>query len=217
MAKESIDNIVRCWEISGAAGQYEGATAQQLEDAQHRLGRRFPDEFTALYERCNGAEVLDGNLQLYPLDGQELSVLHASEFLRAADWPIPSELVVLAGDGQGAVFGLWLPENAGGRALVVEVGQIFEEGSLSVTGTSLSGFLRGRTAYYLLLLEAPAAAVERLGLPKGLRTKEADGLDDSDYEAFLRWANPDLPDHAVSSYEARLTPGEVRRLARLSG
>jgi hypothetical protein len=217
MVNDQIDAIVRAWGMSGAGGPNEVATAEQLLDAQHRLGRRFPDELRALYERCNGAEVLEGNIQLYPLDGQELSVVQASEFLRATDWPIPSDLVVFAGDGQGAVFGLWMPEDERARALVVEVGQIFEEDSLSVTGTSLSGFLRGRTAYYLLLLEAPAAAVELLGLRKGLRTKEADGLDDGDYEALLRWANPDLPDHAVSSYEARLTPDEVRRLARSPG
>ncbi len=105
MVNDQIDIIVRCWEMSAAEAPNEGATAQQLQDAQHRLGCRFPNELTALYERCNGAEVLEGNIQLYPLDGQELSVVQASEFLRASDWPIPPELVVFAGDGQGAAFG----------------------------------------------------------------------------------------------------------------
>lgn len=101
--------------------------------------------------------------------------------------------------------------------LVVEVGEIFEEGSLSVTGTSLSGFLRGRSAYYVLLLECPKAASEALDLPKRFRSKRAEDLDDADYEALMRWANPGLPRQPVSSYEARLTADDVRRLAMTSG
>lgn len=217
MGLNDIEAVVRCWELSGVSTLDAGATPQKLKNVVRKLGRQPPDELMTLYSYCNGGEILEGNIQLYPLDGTELSLLTAADFLRNHQWPIPQELILFAGDGQGGSFGLWLPETHIGRPLVVEVGEIFEGGALAVTGTSLSGFLRGRSAYYALLLDVPEVASTSLGVPKTLTRKPAEELDDDDYEAFMRWANPGLPDFPVSSYEARLTADDVRRLARLSG
>lgn len=66
---------------------------------------------------------------------------------------------------------------------------------------------------YLLLLECPKSAVDELGVPASSRARSADELDDSDYEALCRWADPELPHLPVSSYAARLTVDDVRRVA----
>jgi len=214
MATNDIERIVASWNLSCASTLNPGATLAELKRVGRKLEKSLPDDFMALYEHCNGGEVLHGNIQLYPLDGEDLSVLHASAFLRRYDWPIPPELVVFAGDGQGGSFGLWLPKDGNSRPFVIEVGESVEDSSLSVTGTSLSGFLRGRTAYYLLSLESPSAAFEALGLPAELRERfQSSELEDGDYETLIRWANRDLPEFPVSPYEARLTADDVRRLA----
>jgi hypothetical protein len=209
METNDIEKIVASWSLSGTSTLNPGATSEELKYVRRRLEKNFPDDFIALYEQCDGGDLLHGNIQLYPLDGEDLSILRASAFLRRHDWPIPPELLVFAGDGQGGSFGLWLPKDGNSRPFVIEVGEIFEDGSLSVTGTSLTGFLRGRTAYYLLSLESPRAALEELGIPIEFRRR----LNSSDYDALIRWANPDLPEFPISPYEARLTADDVRRLA----
>lgn len=217
MGREGIDSVVRCWELSGTSVLNAGATPEDLQRAAHALGRVLPDELVALYSRCNGGEVLEGNIQLYPIDGDELSLVQGSDFLRGYDWPIPQELIVFAGDGQGGSFGLWCPQDQVGRSFVVEVGEIFEGGSLAVVGTSLSGFLRGRSAYFALLLEAPDDATRALGVPEQFACKRGDEVDEHDYDALVRWANPGLPQSAVDPYEARLTADDVRDLAKGAG
>ena len=214
MATSDIEKIVASWSLSGASTLNPGATSQELRRVCRRLEKNFPDDFIALYEQCDGGDVLHGNIQLFPLDGEDLSVLRASAFLRRHDWPIPPELIVFAGNGQGESFGLWLPKDGNSPQFVIEVGAIFKDGSLSVTGTSLTGFLRGRSAYYLLLLESPPAALDELCLPMEFRHGlNRSKLNDSGYEALIRWANPDLPKHPISPYESRLTADDIRRLA----
>jgi hypothetical protein len=214
MATSDIERIVASWDLSGTSTLNPGATPEDLKRVRRRLERNFPNDFIALYEHCDGGEVLHGNIRLYPLDGEDLSVLRASAFLRRYDWPIPPEVIVFASNGQGESLGLWLPKDGSGRPFVIEVGEIFEDDSLSVTGTSLTGFLRGRSAYYLLALQAPPAALEALGLPVEFkRSCSSYDLNHSHYEALIRWANPDLPQHPVSPYESRLTAEDVRRLA----
>jgi len=209
----SIETIVRSWEMSGASDMEAGATREELAEVARALGREWPDEFVDLYMMCNGGGILGGNLELYPLDGSDISLARASRFLLDNGWPIPNELVVFAGDGTGNQFGLWLPAEEQSMTMVVEVGEIFEEGSFAVTGTSISGFLHGRSAYYLHLLECPESALDLLGAPPWFKERPAEELTDEDYESILRWANPGLPEHSVSSYEARLTAAHLRALA----
>jgi hypothetical protein len=217
MSVRDIDAILSSWTSSGACTLSLGATIAQLHEAESNLCRTFPEEFFELYRRCNGADVLDGNIQLYPLDGGDLSVAHSSEFLRASGWPIPEELVIFAGNGGGDSFGLWLPENWTRDTVVVEVGAILTGGSFAIVGTSLARFLRGRTAYYLLLLECAGVALDKLEVPPNLRKRQSDALDEENYDAFLRWASPELPDYALSPYEARLTAEDLRSYARKAG
>jgi hypothetical protein len=214
MATNDIEKIVAAWSLSGASTLNPGTTFAELKRVSRKLEKRLPDDFVALYEHCDGGDVLHGNIHLYPLDGEDLSVLRASAFLRRHDWPIPPELIVFAGDGQGGSFGLWLPKDGNSRPFVIEVAEIFEGGSLSVTGTSLTGFLRGRSAYYSLLLKAPQAAMEALDLPVEFRQRlSSSNLKDNDYEALIRWANPDLPEHPICPYKSRLTADDIRRMA----
>lgn len=186
MATNDIERIVASWSLSGTSTLNTGATSEELRRVSRRLDKSFPDDFISLYEQCDGGDVLGGNIQLYPLDSEDLSVLRASAFLRRHEWPVPPELIVFAGNGLGDSFGLWLPKDGNSPPFVVEVGQIFEDGSLSVTGTSLTGFLLGRSAYYLLLLESPPEALDELCLPmvfrRGLNRR---WLNESGYEALI--------------------------------
>ena len=170
----------------------------------------------SLYLHCNGASILGGNLQLYPLSKGELSLISASDFHRSCGWPIPPEVIVFGDDGQGDLFGVWLDREGIGRPLIVEIGEIFEEGCMAVTGTSLRGFLWGLSAFHALSFGGPDEALRSLGIPKGFMGKFGGSLDDRDYEELMRWSNPDLPNLPLSPYKARLTAEDVRRLSRMS-
>ena len=182
---DEIARVLKSWVLSGSQTQMSpGATAEELADVQSALRRRFPDEFLECYSQTNGGSVLHGNIGLYPLRGAELSVATASAFLGKHEWPIPDELVVFGNNGAGSPIGLWLPESDVVRPIVVEVGEIFEPRCMAIVGTSFGRFLRGRTAYYLALLEATPAALDEIGVPTEYRRIS---LGDDEFDALARY------------------------------
>jgi hypothetical protein len=209
-----LDAIVRSWELSGSSELEPGASYDALQEAQRKLGRTFPLEFAALYRRFNGGGVVGGNIIFYPLDGEDPSVVQSSGRMRTYDWPIPDELLVFASDGSDDLFGLWLPKTGARINPVIEVGQNGDDGGFSIHATSFFGFLRGRTAYYLLLQddEIPrrtlSRALDAIGVPSALRTP-GDDLGEEEYDALLRWANPGLPETPLS--DACLTADDISR------
>jgi len=133
-----------------------------------------------------------GNLNFVPLessDDSELTLMNLSSKLREGKWSVPEELLLFGDDGSDSQFGLWLPE---GAALVDDcpVIELGETESMAIAGTSLRRFLKGRTAYYLLLDEAPGKSLDALGLPTELRT---DDPDDDDFARITKWADPGIP------------------------
>ena len=167
-------------------------------------------------------ELLGGNLGLYPLarpkwDDEGLTLATAADQLREWDWPVPDELVVFGHNGQGGSFGLWLPREGDARALVVQIGEVFEDACLAVVGDDLLSFLRGWGAYYAALTGDPDNVVEQVPefeLPDKLALK--DGGSDDEFYAIMQWANPGLPDPRPDPYERGLTAAQVDEIARSS-
>nr|WP_290668306.1 SMI1/KNR4 family protein [Ardenticatena sp.] len=215
MGSVDIESIVRSWVLSGTSHLEPGATIEEIEQATRILGRQIPEDFVSLYSRCNGGYILGGNLNLYPLADDELSFVSASDVLRRYGGPIPPEVIVFADDGQGNLFGLWFPKEGIGRPLIVEIGEIFEEDCMAIIGTSFTAFLRGWSAYHMLLLEMPDEAPKTLDVPQRFMRKRGTWLNDEDYETLMCWANPGLPDLPISPYEARLTANDVWHLSKM--
>lgn len=212
-----LASVVNSWRLSGICDLGPGATDSELKEAEKKLRRKFPPALIDLYRQCNGAYILGGNIMIDPLDGKKLSVVQSSDFLREAKWPIPDEAVVFGTDGSGDLFALWLPTDRIERPIVIEVGSIFQPGSFSIVGTSLSRFLRSRTAYYLLLEECEGSAIDAINVPSRFKECAPDKLDDDVYEAIFRWSDPDLPDFPLSPYDAHLTADDVRKFAGETG
>lgn len=205
------------WRLSGVCNLGRGATAFELKRAEKQLGRKLPSEVIDLYRQCNGADVLGSNLVIDPIIGETLSLVGSSDFLRKAEWPIPDDALVFGGDGGDELYALWLPRDRVERPLVIEVGSIFQPGSFSIVGTSLPRFLRSRTAYYLLLEECAATALDAIAVPQKFRKHSPDGLDDTLFDEIFRWSDPGLPNLPLSPYDAHLTADDVRKLASATG
>jgi hypothetical protein len=106
---KAIESIVRSWRATENTTLQPGASDKEMDEAARKLGRPLSNEARALYALCNGAYVTDGNFMLHPLDGDEFSLVRASDGFRANQWPIPDEVVIFGSDGQGGSFGFWWP------------------------------------------------------------------------------------------------------------
>jgi hypothetical protein len=206
----TIQTLICAWTVAGDSGDMApGATEEELRAVEAQIGVLLPPALRALYRATNGAYLLDGNLRLYPLQAPEgeFSLVAASDMLRQWDWTVPTEILVFGDDGQGDSFGIWLPQTPDDRYdhPVVEIGEIFEPGCMAVVGTSLDRFLLAWSAYYLLLEEAPASALDAIGFPRDLW---ADELMHGEHHA---WADPGLPDRAPDPYVQRYDVHDLHR------
>jgi hypothetical protein len=59
-------------------------------------------------------------------------------------------------------------------APVVLLAQVFEPDCMAVMSLGVASFLRGWTAYYLPVIEAPDEAQDALGTPTSLRSSDPD-------------------------------------------
>jgi hypothetical protein len=197
-----FERLLTSWRLSASLHQLSpGATSVRIQQFEGAVGWHLPAEWRGLYLLSDGGSLLEGNLTFYPLDGADLSLRNASTAHRAWEWPVPAELWLAGDNGAGEPFGLWLPAATDGTAPVVSIGQIFEPECLAVAGSSLLAFLLARTAYYLLLCEAPSEALDAIGLPLALRAKSPD---DDTWLAIGRWADPARPGSSDDPYSAAL-------------
>ena len=145
------------------------------------------------------------------LAGGDLSVARGSTALREWDWPIPDDVVIFGSDGGGDPFGVWLP-TAEARPVVVKIGAIFKPGCMGIMGEDVNAFLRGWTAFYLLLSEEDeaTAGLDALELPERLRSDDAG---DETFAQIMAWASPTITGSLSDPYEALLTAEDVRRIA----
>ena len=116
------------------------------------------------------------------------------------------------------MFGIWL--GACGNPIynhpVIEVGGSAED-SMGVAGTNLLSFLRGWSAYYLMLKAVDKSKevefLDKLQVPQWLRTESFDG---NQFAQLRKWADPQLPDPSGNSSSQRYTIADLKRIFGVS-
>jgi hypothetical protein len=161
-------------------------------------------------------DLLHGNLQISPLSGSEgdITIFWLTENAKEVIDDFPDEVVVIGGNGGDEQFGVWLPaaHPASPRPIpVLEIGELFGDPPFAIAGTTITRFLRGWSAYYLMLLEADDTSLDALDVPLELR-RQPDELDDDAFADVFRWADPAIPDPSIDPYTRGLSGAELRRL-----
>lgn len=168
-----------------------------------RLGRDLPSDLRRVYEFSDGFDGFGGNIHIE----RALVAADFADDLRDNGWDIAPELLVFGGDGSDEHWALWYPEGAAPDepTPVIEIGEIFEGGSLAIIGSSLPRFLRIVSGFHLAWMNMPAAS-DALGLPSSLRH------DPETFGPFVAWADPLLPFPEPDPYVQRLTRSDIQRL-----
>ena len=231
----TIQTLFDAWKVSGAFAVIEApATETEIQAAEAKIGVQLPRPLREVYSLFNGRWAWQ--LDFYPLncphEHSPVVLSNANEEYIEYGWRhIPKEIRLFAGDGGGGMFGIWLPET--GNPIfshpIIEVGEMpDEEGCMGVAGTNLLSFLRGWSAYRLMLEEsiesgrvelgedkdAPnrlkrlQTALEMLQVPQSLRGDNYDAM----LGPFKRWADPSLPDPSGNSYTQRYTITDLKKL-----
>lgn len=203
-----LERIILSWQQSPDHHIFKhGASDDVIAEFESTVGWELPSSWRKIYLFSNGMNLVGGDVSIYPLQGDSLSVAQSSAFLRESGWNIPDPMWTVASNGGGDPFGVWIPS---GRKKpvdeVVAIGAIFEPKCLAIAGSDLTRFLLMRTAYYLLLGEAPRKALDTLGIPTELRSVDPNWSDISE------WADPDRKGSSDDPYDARLTEEQVSRL-----
>jgi len=208
----SLERLVASWRASADLHEFrQGATESEIEDFEILAGWKLPAEWRELYVFSDGIYLFKQSLNLYPLR----QVLDESDACRDSDWPVPEELWLAGGNGEGDRFGLWLPAATADTSPVVRIGPNFIDygiRGLIIVGSSLSAFLLGKTAFNLLCeADTPAAALAALDIPPEVRSKFPDDLgswaywwdaDGQAWDVVSEWADPKCP-WASEPYDAR--------------
>jgi hypothetical protein len=209
-----LQQIIDAWRLAPALNHF-GPTLEPgaIDTAERQLGRPLPTDLITLYGLGDGFSVVGGNLFLDPLTG-EMGLPGHSDQLREWGWENPPDVLMFGTNGGGELFGLWYPDGAdpAGPTPVVEIGSVFEPDCMALVGTDLAPFLRAWTAYYFLICEAPAVALDAIDLPTHLRVAEPESL-----EPYFRWADPDLPNHDPDPYTDRLDAAAAALLVERIG
>ena len=174
------------------------------------------------------------DLDFYQLDLNEhgFGLVNANEKYIEWGWHIPKEIRLFAGDGGGGGFGIWLPEtdNPIYNHPIIEVGELAgEEGCMGIAGTNLLSFLRGWSAYRMMMQQAILEEVDKskesefldkLQVPQWLRYEHFDesqydathAWDDPHFTQLRKWADPQLPDPSGRSYNQEYTIADLKRI-----
>ena len=230
----TIQTLFDAWKVSGAFAVIEApATEAEIQAAEATIGAQLPTSLREIYPLFNGRWVWE--LDFFPLnippEHSSVVLANANEQFIEYGWHIPKkEIRVFAGDGGGGLFGIWLP--ACGNPIynhpIIEVGELFEAGCMGVAGTNLLSFLRGWSAYHLMLkdsneswrvelgedkdapnrLKRTQTALDMVQVPQSLRGENFD----DDLPPFRKWADPQLPDPSGTSYNQLYTIADLKRL-----
>jgi hypothetical protein len=201
--------VLESWRLSAAdANPNPPATEVEIAAAEHELARALPESLRSFYAEANGGSFLDGNLSIEPLrvDQRFAGLVGLTNDVRQQQGNVPPELVLFGGDGSDQYVGLWLrSKTPSSDAPVIQ--RPLGDTPLAIAGTSLCAFLTGRTAYYLLLIEAPVAALDAIAVPDELRHVEPD---DELFAHIRTWADPGLADSRPDPYRRPLSANELR-------
>ena len=198
-----LDALIRCWQITSEFHSFKpGATEDEIVSVEQELGFRLPEAVRELYRFSDGLDLCEGNLSFYPLriHSNDMSLCHASAWLRACHWPIPETVLVFGGNGSGEPYGLWTgPHAARFPEPVILVGEVFRTACMSVSASAILPFLACETASYLQMQGLGEIAHDILGVPRSILDLEPG--DDEALEAIFVWADPQVLDVLGSPYE----------------
>ena len=229
----TLQTLIDAWKSAGVYHDVEPpATEAEIQAAEATIGAQLPTSLREIYPLFNGGWIWE--LDFYPLnippDNSPFAVTNSNEKYIEYEWHIPKEIRLFASMGGEEAFGIWLP--ATGNPIydhpIIEVGFITGEGCMGWVGTNLLSFLRGWSAFQLVMREndelwavelgedkdAPnrlqriQTALNTLEVPQSLR---GDNFDDQ-MAPFRKWADPQLPDPYGNSYSQEYTIADLKRL-----
>ncbi|HYO16477.1 MAG TPA: SMI1/KNR4 family protein [Thermoanaerobaculia bacterium] len=207
----TLDQLFESWERSASVHQVgDPAGEDEIVAVEQEVKRRLPEALWTIYRHADGASLFSGNLRIYPLrDPQGFGLVDAADVFRREGWQIPDEVLVFGDAGAGTVYGLWLPGDAapGAPVPVVAVAETFEPACMAVVGTDLIPFLVSISALYAQLIDAPAAALDALGVPDDLRDPVEPAA-----AALRRWADPALGNPEADPYVQGMDAEDLRKL-----
>lgn len=208
-----VGPVIESWQLSRSLNRPNApASESEIAEAESALGRALPETLRTVYRAANGGSFLRRNLSIEPLLGGEpftgldRLTCDVAEQRRS----VPPELLIFGGNGSDRYMALWLP-NSSAVADAPVVTRPLGDDPLALAGTSLSAFLTGWTAYYLMFTDAPSAALDALGVPADLRRDPDDDL----FVKITSWADPKLDDPHPDPHERPMTVAELR--ARFGG
>jgi hypothetical protein len=206
------------------------ATEAEIQATEEKIGVQLPTSLREVYQLFNGDWMWD--LDFYQLDLNEhgFGLVNANKKYIEWGWHIPQEIRLFAHNGGEEAYGIWLPKigNPIYNHPIIEVGELSGEGCMGVAGTNLISFLRGWSAYHLMLKESNESwrvelgedkdapnrlkriqtALDMVQVPQSLRGENFD----DDLPPFRKWADPQLPDPSGNSYNQRYTITDLKRL-----
>ena len=230
----TIQTLFNAWQATGQNPSVNPpATAAEIQAVENKIGTALPPLLREVYLLFNGGWAWE--LDFYPLnfppENSWFALANANEKHIEYGWHIPKEIRLFAGDGGGGAFGIWLL--ACGNPIynhpIIEVGELAgEEGCMGIAGTNLLSFLRGWSAYRLMLEESNELRIVELGEDKDAPTRlkriqtaldmlqvpqslRGDNFDD-EIAPFRKWADPQLPDPYGTSYSQQYTITDLKRI-----
>ena len=210
------------------------ATERGIQAAEAQIGAQLPVSLREVYQVFNGGWALE--LKFFPLfpPPEHYALTNSNELYIEYEWRIPKEIRLFAGMGGEEVFGIWLPatDNPIYNHPIIEVGFITSEGCMGWVGTNLLSFLRGWSAFQLVMTEndelwkvelgedkdAPnrlkrtQTALDTLFVPQSLRAEHHYEDSDENFAQLRKWADPQLPDPYGDSYSQEYTITDLKRL-----
>ena len=227
----TIQTLIDAWITSGAYHNVEPpATEAEIQAAEATINAQLPTSLREVYPLFNGGWIWE--LNFFPLTPppEHYALTNSNEKYIEYEWHLPKEIRLFASMGGEEVFGIWLPKigNPIYNHPIIEVGFITGEGCMGLVGTNLLSFLRGWSAFQLVMDEndelwkvelgedkdAPnrlkriQTFLDTLEVPQSLR---GDNFDD-EMAPFRKWADPQLPNPYGNSYSQEYTVADLKRL-----
>ena len=231
----TIQTLIDAWKSAGAYRNVKTpATEAEIQAAEATIGAQLPTSLREVYPLFNGGWVFE--LNFFPLNPppEHYALTNSNEKYIEYEWHIPKEIRLFADMGGEEVFGIWLP--ATGNPIydhpIIEVGFITGEGCMGWVGTNLLSFLRGWSAFQLVMREndelwavelgedkdAPnrlkrvQTFLDTLEVPQSLRAEHHYENPDENFALLRKWADPQLPDPYGNSYSQEYTIADLKRL-----